>query len=126
MFKGSVRTYDLATNGTEWIPVRGTINDLSLLEDASTWELSNITIPDSPEDTPQIDHFGEHQQECIAEASAKALHTGINLHEGEEVMAQAPPDGENVNSDSSEESGSNEGMPRHRHSDSISQADKRK
>ena len=63
MFKGSIIAYDLATNGVEWISVWGTVNDLSPMEDASTQELSNITIQDSPEDAPQINCFGEHQQE---------------------------------------------------------------
>ena len=48
--------------------MRGTINDLSPVEDASTEELNNITIPASPKDAPQIDHFGEHQQEQVVEA----------------------------------------------------------
>ena len=76
------------------------------MEDASTQELSNITIPDSPKDVPQIDRFGEHWQECIAEAPAEGFCTGIILHEGEEVMEQALPDGEEMSSDSSEESDS--------------------
>ena len=123
LFKGSILAYDLATNSAEWISVRGTVNDLSPVEDASAWELSNITIPDPPEDAPQIDHFGEHWQEHIAEAHAKAFHIGIVPCKGEEVMEDSPPDGENVSSDSSEESDSDEGTPRHCHSDSVSQAE---
>ena len=38
-------------------------------------------------------------------------------------MEEAPPDGENVSSDSSKELDPDEGTPRHRHSDSISQAE---
>ena len=38
-------------------------------------------------------------------------------------MEELPPDGENVGSDSSKESDSDEGTPRHHHSDSISQAE---
>ena len=38
-------------------------------------------------------------------------------------MEQAPPDGENVSSDSSEETDSDEGTPRCCHCDSISQAE---
>ena len=38
-------------------------------------------------------------------------------------MEEAPPDGENMSSDSSEELDSDEGTPRCRHSDSISQAE---
>ena len=93
------------------------------MEDASTQELSNIIIPDTPEDTPQIDCFGKHWQECIVEPSAEVFHTGIVPHKGEEVMEESPPDGDNMSSDSSEESDSDEGTPRHRCSDSISQAE---
>ena len=60
LFEGSVLTYDPATNGAEWIPVRGTVNDLSPMEDGCALELSNITIPDFPEDAPLIDHFRQH------------------------------------------------------------------
>ena len=81
------------------------------------------SIPDSPENVPLIDHFGEHQQECIAEAPAEAFHAGINPCEGKEVMEQVPSDGEIMSSDSSEESDSDEGIPRCCHSDSISQAE---
>ena len=123
MFKGSVLTYDPATNGAEWISVRVTINDLSPAEDASAQELSNITIPDSPKDAPRIDHFEEHWQEHVAEAPAEEFCTGINPGKGEEVMEQAPPDGQNVSSDSSEELDSDEGIPRRCCSDSVSQAE---
>ena len=93
------------------------------MEDASTQELSNITIPDSPEDVPRIDCFGEHWQERIAEAPAKVFDTGIVPCEGEEVMEETPPNGENMRSDSTKELDSDEGTPRHHHSDSISQAE---
>ena len=73
---------DPATNGTEWIPVRRTVNDLSPMSDATAQELNNITVPDSPEDEPQIDHFGEQQQECVAKAPAEMFHAGISLREG--------------------------------------------
>ena len=119
MSEGSVLTYDPATNGTEWIPVRGTINDLSPREDASTQELSNITIPDSPQDVHQIYYFGEHWQEHIAEAPARCSAQVLE----EEVMEQALPDWENVSSISSEESDSDEGTPRSCCSDSISQTE---
>ena len=59
LFKGNVLTYDPASNGMEWVQVWGTVNDLSPVEDASAWELSNITLPDSPEDRPRMDRFGE-------------------------------------------------------------------
>ena len=72
---------------------------------------------------PRIDRFGEHWQERIAEAPAEAFCTGIALHEGEEVMEQAPPDGEKVSSDNSEGLDSDEGTPRHHCSDNVSQAE---
>ena len=93
------------------------------MEDASAQKLSNITIPDSPEDAPQIDCFGEHWQEHIVEAPAEVFHTGIVLHKAEEVMEELLPDGKNMSSDSSEESDSDEGIPRHHCSDSVSQAE---
>ena len=93
------------------------------MEDASARGLSNTTIPDSPENASQIDCFGEHQQELIAEGPAEAFHAGINPHEGEEVMEMALPDGVNVSSGSSDESDSNEGTLRCCHSDSVSQAE---
>ena len=61
LFEGSVLAYDPAANGAKWVPVRGTTSDLSPAEDASAQELSNITIPDPPEDMWRLDHFGEHQ-----------------------------------------------------------------
>ena len=55
LFKGNVLAYDLASNGTEWVPVQGTVNNLSPMQDASAQELSNITLMDSPKDIPQMD-----------------------------------------------------------------------
>ena len=104
------------------ILVWGTINDLSPVEDAPAQELSNITVPDSPKDTPRIDHFGELQQEHVTGAPAEAFCAGIVPRRGEEVMEESPPDGENVSSYSSGESDSDEGTPRCCCSDSISQA----
>ena len=53
--EGNILTYDPASNGTGWVPVKGTVNDLSPTEDSSAQELSNITLPDSPEDILQMD-----------------------------------------------------------------------
>ena len=82
----------------------------------------SMSIPDSPEDAPQIDHFGQHRQESTTKAPAKAFHAGIVPCNGEEVMEESLPNGENVGSDSSEELDSDEGTPRCHCSDSISQA----
>ena len=57
------------------------------------------------------------------EAPAEVFHTGIVHCKGEGVMEESPPDGENVSSDSSKESDSDEGTPRCHHSDSVSQAE---
>ena len=51
LLKGSVLASDPAGNGARWVPMRGTISDLLPAEDASAWELNNITILDPPEDT---------------------------------------------------------------------------
>ena len=80
-------------------------------EDASAQKLSNITIPDSPEDMPRIDHFGDHQWEYTAKAPAGLFHAGITLHDEEEVMEQGLSEGERESSDSSEESDPYEGSP---------------
>ena len=53
----------------------------------------------------------------------QGIHAGIVPCEGKEVMEESPPDGENMSSDSSEESDSDEGTPRHHCSDSVSQAE---
>ena len=83
-------SYDLTTNGTEWIPVSGTINDLSPTEDSFTQELSNITVLNSPKDVPRIDQFGDCWPECTSEAPAKAFYA---LCDEEEVMEQGFPEG---------------------------------
>ena len=55
--------YDPTTNGTEWIPMQGSAGDLSLAEEASMQELSNI-VPRDPSEVPQrMDHFGEQRGE---------------------------------------------------------------
>ena len=101
---GGMLAYNPAANGAEWVPMRGTASDLSPAEDASTWELSNIMFQDLPEDVQRVDCFGECQERCSVEAPAKAFCTGAALHEEEETMEQAPPDREEVGSESSEES----------------------
>ena len=60
LFKGSMLAYDPTANGAEWVPMKGTASDLSPAEDASAWELSNITIQDPLEDARRVDCFGEH------------------------------------------------------------------
>ena len=84
--------------------MRGTASDLSPAEDVSAQELSNITIPDPPEDTWRIYYFGERWEGHGAEVPAEAFCTGAALCKEEEVMEQALPDREEVGSESSEES----------------------
>ena len=105
LFKGSVLTYNPTANGAEWVPIRGTTRNLPPAEDVSAQELSNIMIQDPPEDAQRVDCFEECQEGCSAEAPAKAFCTGATFHEEEEeAMEQAPPDREEVGSESSEES----------------------
>ena len=81
--------YDPATNGAEWVPVQGTASNLSPVEEASAWELSNIVIQDPPEDAPRMDHFREHREGYNAEAPTDTFHMDAALHK-EESMEQAP------------------------------------
>ena len=116
-------TYDPATNGAEWIPMRGTISDLSPAEDTSAQELSNITIPDPHEDRWRRDCFRECREGHSAEAPANGFCAGTALHE-EEVMEQVPTDRAEGGSKISEESDSEGALwhspLRHHHPNSIS------
>ena len=87
---GYILAYDLASNGVEWVTVWGTVNDLSLTEDASAQELSNNTLLDSSEDIPQMDPFGEHHPEPTPVPSAVALHAGAAHCTKVEVVEQEP------------------------------------
>ena len=90
----------------EWIPVWWTINDLSPVEDSSAWELSNITLPDSPEDIPWMDQFGECCWGPAPVLPAVAFCTGAALRDDEEVMEQEPLEGERECGEYTEESDS--------------------
>ena len=90
LFEGNILTYDPTCNGTEWILVQGTVNDLSPMEHSSAQELSNITFPHSPEDIPQMDQFGEHHRGPAPVAPAAASHTRATPHDEHEVMEQEP------------------------------------
>ena len=98
-----MHTYNPAANGAKWIPMRGTTSDLSPAEDVSAQELSNITIPDPPDDMRKLDHFGECWEGCEAEAPAETFCTGAALCKKEEEMEQALPAREEGDSESSEE-----------------------
>ena len=55
--------YDPTTNRAEWVPVWGCTSDLSLAEEASTRELSNIEPHDPVEVTQRMDCFQEQRGE---------------------------------------------------------------
>ena len=80
--------YDHTTNGAEWVPLWGTNSNLSPVEEASEWELSNIVIQDPPEDAPRMDHFRECREGCSAEAPTDTFHVNTDLCK-EESMEQA-------------------------------------
>ena len=130
LFEGSMLTYDPTTNRVKWVPVQGTTSDLSLVEEASTQELSNI-VEDPPgplEDAPRMDCFEECKEGHGAEAPTDTFHLDAALHE-EESMEQAPQsDLGEEGSKSSKESDSSESTPLHYssrccHPDSVSWAD---
>ena len=86
LFEGNILMYDPAFNGMEWIPVQGTANSLSPMEDSSAQELSNITLLNSPEDIPQMDQFGERHWGPASVSPAVASHARAAPHDKEEVM----------------------------------------
>ena len=93
LFEGNVLTYEPASNGMEWVPVRRTVNDLSPMEDSSAQELSNITLLDSPKDIPRMDQFVECCWEPAPVHPTVAFRTRAALHDKEEVMEQELPEG---------------------------------
>ena len=82
--------YDPTSNGAEWIPVWGTVNDLLPMEDSSAWELNNITLLDSPEDILQMDQFGGVLQGACTCAPSVASCAGAAPHDEDKVMEQEP------------------------------------
>ena len=114
--------------GPKWVPMWGTASDLLPVEEASTWELSNIVIQDPLEDASRMDCFGEHRKRCSVEASTDTFHVDAALCE-EESMEQAPQsDLGEKGSKSSRESDSSESTLcdyslRCHHPDSASWAD---
>ena len=121
-------TYDPTTNGAKWDPMWGTASNLSLVEEASALELSNIVIQDPLEDAPRMDCFRKCRDECDAEAPTDTFHMDTALQE-EESMEQAPQsDLGEEGCKSSKESDSSESTLCHyssrcHHPDSISWAD---
>ena len=112
LFEGNVLTYDPASNGMEWVPVQGTINDLSPMEDSFAWELSNITLPDSPKDIPQMDQFREGCWGPAPVPPSVTFCAGAALCDKEEVMEQETPEGEREGGEHTEEADSPVSSPR--------------
>ena len=84
----------------------GTVNDLSPMEDSSAQELSNIMLPDSPEDIPEMDQFGECCLGPVPLPPALAFHTGAALRDKEGVMEQEQLEGEREGCEHTEEADS--------------------
>ena len=103
LFKGNILAYDPASNGMEWVPVRGTVNNLSPAEDSSAWELSNITLPDSLENIPWMDQLGEHHWGPAPVPPTAASCAGAAPHDEEEVMEQELPEEQRECSEYTEE-----------------------
>ena len=67
-FVWGMLTYDAATNEAKRVPMQRTASDLSLVEEASAWELSNTVLQHPLDKAPRMDHFGECRKGCGAEA----------------------------------------------------------
>ena len=89
LFEGSVLAYDSATNGAEWIPIQGSASDLSLVEEASTQELSNIMLHDPTEVMWRMNHFEKQRGEGgMEETTAETLPEGELAEEAMELGYQ--------------------------------------
>ena len=86
IFEGHALMYNPSTNKAKWIPVHGTVSNLSCMEEVSPLMLCNLvpSIPD--EGASRLDWFGEHRdvEGSVGEASSTEV-----PHEegpGEELM----------------------------------------
>ena len=61
LFEGSMLAYGPVSKEAEWIPVQGTVSDLSQVEEASARELSNMVLHDSDEGVRRLDQFGKQE-----------------------------------------------------------------
>ena len=127
LFEGSMLAYDPSTNRAEWIPVQGSASDLSLAEEASAWELSNIMPHDPAEVMWRIDYFGEQRNEgSTEETAAETLLKGELVEEAMELGYQPDSDGEE-DSDSTDNPHSPrhamQHSSRHHHQSSVSWVD---
>ena len=62
--------YDPVSNKAEWMPVWGTVSDLSQVEEASDRELSNMVLHDLDEGARRLDWFGKQRSESGMEESS--------------------------------------------------------
>ena len=83
---GSVLVYSPATNRAKSIPLQGSASNLSPVEEASAWELSNIMPHDPAEVMQRMHPFGKQRGEGgTEEASAETLLEGELVEEAMEL-----------------------------------------
>ena len=61
VFEDSALVYDPTTNQAKWVPVRGTVADLSPVEERSVLALCNLVPHDEKEAKERMDRFGERR-----------------------------------------------------------------
>ena len=59
IFEGTILAYDPVSNGTEWILVRGTTQDLSRAEEMSALALYNMVMHSSDTESERLNRFRE-------------------------------------------------------------------
>ena len=125
LFKGSMLPMTVPPMGLSGSSCRGTTGNLSPVEEAFRWELSNIVIQDPLEDAPRMDHFRKCREEGSAEAPADTFCMDAALCEQELLEQACQSDLGGEGSKCSKESDSSESTPchyspRHHHSNSVS------
>ena len=70
LFEGNILAQGPASNEAEWVPVRGTAEDLCQGGEASAKELSNMVPLDSAEEAQRLDRCGEQRSESRGESGA--------------------------------------------------------
>ena len=92
-----VLAHNLNTNEAEWIPMRGTISDLSHAEEVSALTLCNLVphIPDKG--AKRLDWFGEHRD--VEGGVGEAASTEVSCKEGMEDESMCEDKGENDEED---------------------------
>ena len=79
LFEGNVLAYDHSTKEVEWIPMCGTISDLSRAKEVSALMLCNMVLHIPDEGAERLDRFGEHRDinergGGVREASSAEVH----------------------------------------------------